>query len=95
MSIQHTIIGPLLTEKATDLANRGVYAFAVTPLSSKHQIATTLESLYPVEVAKVRVLTKKGRTKRVGKTRREVSLPDQKIAYVWLKKGTLELFPKA
>lgn len=95
MSMQHTIMSPVLTEKATDMANRGVYTFTVAPLATKHQIAATLESLYSVEVAKVRVLTKKGRTKRVGRTRREVPVQNQKVAYVWLKKGSLELFPKA
>ncbi len=95
MSIQHTIMGPVLTEKATDMANRGMYTFMVAPLATKHQIADALQSIYGVDVAKVRVLTKKGRTKRVGKTRREVPIENRKIAYVWLKKGTFELFPKA
>ncbi len=95
MSVQNTIIGPVLTEKATDMAARGVYTFSVMPLVTKHSIARSLEDMYDVEVAKVRVLTKKGRSKRIGKTRREVSTADQKIAYIWLKKGTLELFPKA
>ena len=53
MSIQNTIIGPVLTEKATDMAARGVYTFSVMPLVTKHSIARSLEDMYEVEVAKV------------------------------------------
>lgn len=87
MSVQNTIIGPVLTEKATDMAARGVYTFSVMPLVTKHSIARSLEDMYDVEVAKVRVLTKKGRSKRIGKTRREVSTADQKLHTFGLKKA--------
>jgi large subunit ribosomal protein L23 len=93
--MKNIIIRPLMTEKASLLVSKNVYSFEVTEESNKYQIAETLETMYKVKVAGVRVAKKKGKTRRVGRTMKRKLLPDVKIAYVTLKEGKLDLFPQA
>jgi large subunit ribosomal protein L23 len=95
MEINEVIVGPLITEKTTNLVKNNVYTFLVNKKASKPQIKTVLESLYKVKVAEVRLVNRKGKNKKVGRFLREKKLPDTKVAYVKLKKGSLEIFPKA
>jgi len=95
MEINEVIVGPLITEKTTNLVKNNVYTFLVNKKASKPQIKTVLESLYKVKVAEVRLVNRKGKNKKVGRFLREKKLPDTKVAYVKLKEGSLEIFPKA
>jgi large subunit ribosomal protein L23 len=47
---------PLLTEKATTLAEKGIYAFEVAPAANKIEIAAAVESQFGVNVESVRTL---------------------------------------
>ena len=92
----NTIIKPLVTEKTTTLANeRKTYAFEVAEFATKPQIKQTLETIYKVKVSKVRIAIKKGKTKRIGRRMVPKQMPNKKIAYVSLKEGMFEFFPKA
>jgi large subunit ribosomal protein L23 len=95
MEINEVIVGPLITEKTTNLVKNNVYTFLVNKKASKPQIKTVIESLYKVKVAEVRLVNRKGKKKKVGRFLRKKKLPDTKVAYVKLKEGSLEIFPKA
>lgn len=94
MKVNETIIEPVLTEKATNLVKSQVYMFLVNPAANKSQIKEVLEKLYSVKVGKVRVRRQKGKEVRRGRRMVTKKLPDQKIAYVKLKEGKIDLFPQ-
>ncbi len=86
---------PLLTEKASGLAEKNVYTFEVSPDANKIEVAAAIKSLFNVDVASVRTMwmpirrksqfTKKGVLSGT-KSRR-------KKAIIELKNGqTLDLF---
>jgi len=95
MQIDQVIVGPLITEKTTNLVKENVYTFLVNKQANKFQIKTVLESLYKVKVGEIRIVNRKGKKRRVGRFLQEKKLPNTKIAYVKLKEGSLEIFPKA
>ncbi len=95
MNIKEVIINPVLTEKATDLAKNQVYMFSVNLKAKKPQIKTVLEKIYKVKVSSVRILIRKGKSKRSGRKMVTKKLPDRKIAYIKLKEGKIDLFPQA
>ncbi|OGK52318.1 50S ribosomal protein L23 [Candidatus Roizmanbacteria bacterium RIFCSPLOWO2_01_FULL_44_13] len=94
MKINETIIAPVLTEKATNLVKKQVFMFLVNPKASKSQIREVLENLYSVKVSSVRTMTKKGKEVKRGKRMTTKKLSDQKIAFVKLKEGKLDMFPQ-
>jgi len=95
MRINSIILKPLVTEKSTQQVKDNVYGFIVNIQAGKSQIAKTVESIYKVTVDSVRTITRKGKIRRVGKKMVAKDMPDKKIAYVKLSKGTIDLFPKA
>ena len=94
MKINEIIIAPVLTEKATKLVKYQVYMFSVSPKAGKAQISEALEGLYNVKVKSVRTMTKKGKEVRRGRKMTAKKLSDQKVAFVRLKEGKLDLFPQ-
>jgi len=95
MKLSDVIIKPLITEKATEKAQNGVYSFVVHIQAEKAQIKTVLESIYKVKVKSVNVTLRHGKIRKVGKYRKEKILPNKKIAYVTLSSGQIDIFPKA
>lgn len=78
--------GPVVSEKATLAADKGnQVVFRVAKDASKPEIKAAIEKLWKVKVEAVRVLNKKGKTKRskngLGKQK------DTKKAYVRLAEG--------
>ena len=94
MKINNTIIGPVLTEKATNLATKKVYMFHIQNDATKHNVKHTIEELYQVKIEKISVITRKGKKKRSGKRMVTKTLPDKKIAYVKVTEGKIDLFPQ-
>lgn len=94
MNINQVIIKPVVTEKAMHLVKSNVYTFQVHNDSSKPQIADVLEKLYKVKVAKIRIVSRDGKMKRVGKKMQYKKTADRKIAYIQLKEGKIDLFPQ-
>jgi len=95
MKINNVLIRPVLTEKATQLANRKIYAFEVNPDASKRQVAVALEKLYKIKIGVVRTITHAGKIRRTGKKMVPKKTTNQKIAYVTVKEGKIDLFPQA
>ncbi len=94
MDIEHVILRPVLTEKATELANDQVYLFYVNPRATKHLVKNALEKIYGVSVGDVRITVRTGKVRKFGKRQMRKQMPDKKIAYVKVTKGKIELFPK-
>lgn len=87
MKDPHTIIlRPIITEKSTWLkeANREI-CFEVASHANKIEIKEATEQLFKVKVENVRIIKKKGKRRRVGRS--EGKTKDWKKAYVKLKEG--------
>lgn len=81
----YVIKRPLVTEKNSILAEKGVYVFEVAKEASKDDIKKAVEKYFRVKVATVNTATCRGRAKR---TRLGVSKPQSwKKAMVRLKAG--------
>ena len=89
------IYRPIVTEKMTNLQEKGRYAFEVDPKANKIDIARAVEKRFNVKVTNVRTMNMKGKTKSqmtrkgrfVGKT------SHFKKAIITLKEGDkIELF---
>lgn len=80
------ILKPVITEKSTMLKemNREV-CFEVDPRANKSEIKKAAEQLFKVKVESVRIMNKRGKKRRVGRT--EGKKKDWKKAYVKLKEG--------
>jgi len=59
-----TILGPVITEKATVLTELNKVVFRVAKDATKDEIAAAVEELFKVRVIKVNTLITKGKTKR-------------------------------
>ena len=86
---------PLLTEKATLMAEKGIYAFEVTPSANKLEIARSVKERFGVEVKSVQTLWTK--VKRKSQFTKKGLLKGQKSArkkaIVHLKPGhTIDVF---
>lgn len=88
------LIKPILTEKATKLSSENKYMFQVNIKANKHQIKNALERIYLVKVGSVNVYKRKGKVVKKGKKQVQKKLPDTKVAYISLKEGKLDIFPK-
>jgi large subunit ribosomal protein L23 len=80
------ILKPVITEKSTMLKeiNREV-CFEVDPRANKSEIKKAAEQLFKVKVESVRIINKRGKKRRVGRT--EGRKKDWKKAYLKLKEG--------
>ena len=80
------LLAPIVSEKSTMLAEkRNQVAFRVLASATKQEVKSAVEKLFKVEVERVSILNRKGKTKRFGRfngTRRTV-----RKAYVSLKAG--------
>lgn len=87
----------ILSEKAYKLMEKGLYTFLVDARANKKQIAKAVKNQFSVEVAKVNVLSKSTKMKRIAKTRKETEVGGGKKAIVYLKPGQkiAVLSPKA
>ncbi|MBP9668693.1 MAG: 50S ribosomal protein L23 [Candidatus Pacebacteria bacterium] len=81
------LVGPRITEKATDVSERGVYVFDVATAANKMQIAKAISQVYKVQPVKVRTVQVRGKTVRNARTGMTGKRVSGKKAYVYLKKG--------
>ncbi len=81
------ILGPRITEKATDAAQRNVFVFNVRQDATKERIAAAIKESYKVTPRKINIVTMK--PKRVISARRRGAgfTAGGKKAYVYLKEG--------
>lgn len=68
IDVNSVLIKPLITEKISDGAALGKYAFMVAPASNKLSIKKAVSNLYGVEVLNVRVINSIGKSVRYGRT---------------------------
>ena len=61
------IIAPVVTEKSSMNASKGIYTFKVAKTATKTQIKKTIENHFGVHVEKINTLNTKPKDKRVGK----------------------------
>ncbi|OGK17918.1 50S ribosomal protein L23 [Candidatus Roizmanbacteria bacterium RIFCSPLOWO2_12_FULL_40_12] len=94
MKIEGVILGPVLTEKATNLATGKVYMFLIHKDATKFKVKDALEKLYQVKISQVSIMTRKGKERRTGRRMMKKTLPNRKIAYVKVTEGKIDLFPQ-
>jgi large subunit ribosomal protein L23 len=88
LDLSQVLIRPHVTEKATMLSERGVYAFEINARATKDEVARAIEKLYKVRPRKISVSLRKKKTTRSPKSGRTVmKSPAMKKAMVFLKKG--------
>lgn len=61
------IIAPVVTEKSTGNAEKGIYTFKVAKNATKTQIKHTIEKAFGVNVVKINTLNTRSKAKRVGR----------------------------
>jgi len=89
LDLAHVLVRPHVTEKATDLSERGnVYAFEVNTAANKLMVVRAIEKYYKVTPIKVAVVNLKSKYTK-SRTNNRVVLKKQglKKALVYLKKG--------
>lgn len=79
------LVRPVLSEKATHLANRGTYVFEVDPKANKSEIKKSVQAVYKVHVEGVRIIKMPAKTRRYGRSTGKTSV--WKKAVVTVKKG--------
>jgi large subunit ribosomal protein L23 len=80
---------PLVTEKLTNLQEKGIYAFAVDPRANKIEIARAVTKKFNVTVIDVHTMNYKGKmkTQMTRKGRFQGKTSHYKKAIVTLKEG--------
>ena len=84
---QNVIIAPVISEKSMSDVAKGKFTFRVARAADKLSIKKEVEEKFKVNVLGVSTVTTKGRTKRTGTRRIEVSVQPFKKAIVKLKEG--------
>lgn len=87
MQLEDILERPIMTEKSESAKERGIYAFWVKNTATRIEIRKAVEKFFGVKVKKVNTLKRSGKMVRRGQKRREMRLPGQKKAYVFLKPG--------
>lgn len=86
MNLTSILVRPIVTEKSTKLGALGRYVFQVDKKATKKDIKRAVEKIFSVGVDKVKTVNMRGKTRRVGRGRKEITKPDWKKAVVILKK---------
>lgn len=85
------LVAPIISEKATSLAESNKYVFKVSKEANKKQIAKAISRVYKVNVLKVNIIKKRPKKRRLGRS--EGFAKGFKKAIVTLKKGDkIEIF---
>lgn len=90
VNIYDTIKRPVITEKAANKSEQGVYTFIVRKRANKHDVADAIEVLYGVRPRKVRIAKRPSGKKRIripGKEGEYGMTTEKKKAYVFLREG--------
>ena len=91
MNYNQVVIKPVITEKATALAEKGKYVFRVSLKATPLEVKGAIEKIYKVKVLKVNFIMVKSRKRKRGRISGFSSR--WKKAIVTLKKGDkIEIF---
>ena len=80
------ILRPRITEKATLLSEKGIYAFEISPRATKGDVSFAVQSLYKVIPRKVNIV-KTPATSKPSRRGGLMRVAGNIKAYVFLKKG--------
>jgi len=82
------LIRPHVTEKASDLSEKGVYVFEINKLANKMHVRMAVEKIFKVKPVKIAVTLAAGKLMR-NRNNNRVQIKKQVIkkAFVYLKKG--------
>lgn len=89
---QDIVIAPIITEKSMSAIADKKYTFRVAPDANKVEIASAVEELFKVEVAKVNTMHVRGRNKRVGRYSGKTAAWKKAIVTLTAKSKTIEFF---
>lgn len=67
-AVYGVLIKPLITEKISEAASLGKYAFAVSPDANKPMVKKAVSALYGVNVKNVRIINVLGKRVRYGRS---------------------------
>ena len=88
LDLAYVLLRPHVTEKASDLSDKGVYAFEINKRANKMHVMMAVERLYKVRPIKVAVINEPTKYSKSPKTNRVVvRKAGGKKAMVFLKKG--------
>ncbi len=88
LELNQVLLRPHITEKATDLSEKNVFAFEISLRANKMHVRQAVEKFYkvkPIKVAVIRGMAKYMKNPRTG--RMQVKKAAIKKALVYLKKG--------
>lgn len=74
MNREQILIKPVITEKSLALASLGKYTFYVDPRAKKGEIAGAIEHAFSVHVLGLTKINLKGKKRRAGKKRQEMTM---------------------
>ena len=63
INLYDTIVGPVITEKSTNLSSFNKVVFKVIDTANKKSLKKNIEKIFKVNVTKVNIINKKNRTK--------------------------------
>ena len=88
LDLAMVLVRPHVTEKASDLSEKGVYVFEIHKLANKMHVRQAVEKLFKVKPVKVSVVVGIEKLMRNRHNNRvEVKKHGVKKAYVYLKEG--------
>ena len=79
------IISPMVTEKSTNLSEQNKIVFKVPSSANKRNLKTNIEKIFKVNVTKINIINKSGRTKLTRG--RKIKISGFKKAIITLEKG--------
>lgn len=85
--ISWVIVKPRITEKAALLGDKNVFVFEVARRANKTDVMNAVKTLYKVSPVKVNIVNRVHRRTKSASRNRTSTLPGQKKALVFLKKG--------
>jgi large subunit ribosomal protein L23 len=88
LDLSQVLVRPHVTEKASDLSGKNVYAFDVHSRANKMDVRRAIEGLYKVKPIKVAIINEHGKQSKNYRTGRvQMKKRANKKALVYLKKG--------
>lgn len=87
MDLSQVIIKQIITEKATAQGAENKYCFKVSPKANRAQVKQAVEQVFGVKVLRANLVTVRGKTRRVGRSKKEFKQANWKKAIVQLKEG--------
>lgn len=84
---------PVISEKSTNMVEKGEYTFLVEQNLTKYQIKKAVEETFGVSVRRVRTKVLRGKSKKAGQKKLSVKTADRKLAIVRVgKDDKIDLF---